>query len=257
MTIFQSPKNPKNPKSPKNAENTEDFGNAEKIPQHVAIIMDGNGRWAKKRGLPVSLGHRAGAEVLRKLAPAAEKMGIRHLTVYAFSTENWSRPTAEVTALMNLLREFIKKNIEDAKKNTMKMAALGDVGKFDQDLQDLIQQMTDITAEKQGINVHIALNYGGRDEIVRAARKIAQLATKIDEITETDFAQCLDTANIPDPELLIRTGGEMRLSNFMLWQSAYSEIYTTDTLWPDFNAKKLQAAIDWYSTIDRRFGKRK
>ncbi|MCL1988902.1 MAG: polyprenyl diphosphate synthase [Firmicutes bacterium] len=242
--------------------------NTEIIPSHVAIIMDGNGRWAKKRGLPISLGHRAGAEVLRKLAPAAEKMGIEHLTVYAFSTENWNRPTAEVFALMNLLREFIKKNIEDAKKNTMRMSALGNISKFDDDLQQLIQQMTEITAEKQGINVHIALNYGGRDEIIRTARKIAKLAAELssdtatfleqlDKLDETTFAQHLDTANMPDPELLIRTGGESRLSNFMLWQSAYSEIYTTDVLWPDFNAKTLQTAITWYNTIDRRFGKRK
>ena len=230
------------------------------IPQHVAIIMDGNGRWAKRRGLPVNAGHRAGAQTLKKLAPEAEKLGIRHLTVYAFSTENWARPSNEVEGLMRLLREYIQQYIDDARKSDIRMSVIGDTKKLDKDLQDQIQELTEITALKRGLHVHIALNYGGRDEIVRAARKLAlrvrDEALSPESIDEALFEQSLDTRGCPPPDLLIRTGGVVRLSNFMLWQSAYTEIYATDTLWPDFSPKTLRKALDWYANVERRFGMR-
>ena len=231
-----------------------------RVPQHVAIIMDGNGRWAKKRRMPVNAGHRAGAGNLRKLAAEAEKMGIRHLTVYAFSTENWSRPSAEVNGLMRLLKEYLQQYIDDAKNNDVRMSVIGDISKLDEDLQRRIKELTEITSMKRGLHVHVAINYGGRDEIVRAAQKIARRvrdeALSPDAIDEGLFDQYLDTAGTPPPELLIRTGGVVRLSNFLLWQAAYTEIYTVDTLWPDFSSKHLQAAIDWYANVERRFGAR-
>lgn len=227
---------------------------------HVAIIMDGNGRWAKKRGLPINAGHRAGAQALRKLAPEAEKMGLRHMTVYALSTENWSRPPSEVEGLMRLLREYIQQYINDAKKNDVRMSVIGDVSKLDKDLQSQIRELTEITAQKRGLHVHVALNYGGRDEIVRAVRRLARRvrdeALSPESIDEGLFDQYLDTAGTPPPDLLIRTGGVVRLSNFLLWQSAYTEIYATETLWPDFSAKELRKALNWYDNTERRFGQR-
>ena len=229
-------------------------------PVHVAVIMDGNGRWAKKRGLPVNAGHRAGAQALRKLAPEAEKLGIRHLTVYAFSTENWSRPSAEVEGLMRLLREYMQQYIDDARKNEIRMSVIGDLSKLDSDLQSSIKELTEITAHKRGVHVHVAINYGGRDEIVRATRKLARRvrddAISPDSIDEMLFDQYLDTAGTPPPDLLIRTGGEVRLSNFLLWQCAYAEIYGVETLWPDFTPRHLRKALLWYSNIERRFGNR-
>ena len=231
-----------------------------KTPQHVAVIMDGNGRWAKKRGLPVNAGHRAGAQALRKLAPEAEKLGIRHLTVYAFSTENWSRPKQEVDGLMRLLREYMQQYIDDARKNDVRMSVIGDMTKLDSDLCDSIKELTEITAHKRGIHVHVALNYGGRDDIVRAARKLANRvrteALSPDAIDEIMFDQYLDTAGIPPLDLLIRTGGVVRLSNFLLWQAAYAEIHAVETLWPDFTPKHLRRALEWYSNVERRFGAR-
>ena len=230
------------------------------VPQHVAIIMDGNGRWAKRRGLPVNAGHRAGAQTLRKIAPEAEKMGVKHLTLYTFSTENWTRPSSEVEGLMRLIREYLQQYIDDAKKNDVRISVIGDLSKLDADLQSRIKELTEITAQKQGLHVHIALNYGGRDEIVRAARKLAKRvrdeALSPDAIDEGLFAQYLDTAGTPAPDLLIRTGGVVRLSNFMLWQAAYTEIYAVDTLWPDFSLRSLQEAFDWFANIERRFGAR-
>ena len=229
-------------------------------PAHVAIIMDGNGRWAKKRGLPVNAGHRAGGQTLRKLVPEAEKLGIRHLTIYAFSTENWKRPPAEVEGLIRLLKEYLQQYIDDARKNDVRMSVIGDIGKFDNELQSRIKELTEVTAHKRGIHVHVALNYGGRDEIVRAARMLARRARDealpegaIDEIL---FEQYLDTAGIPPLDLLIRTGGVVRLSNFLLWQCAYAEIYGVDTLWPDFSPRHLKKALAWYSNVERRFGGR-
>jgi len=231
-----------------------------KVPHHIAIIMDGNGRWAKRRGLPVNAGHRAGAQALRKLAPEAEKMGVRHLTVYTLSTENWNRPPAEVEGLMRLLQEYLQNYIDDAKKNDTRLSVIGDISRLDKDMQRQIIELTELTANKRGLHVHIALNYGGRDEIVRAARRLAirvrDEAFSPDAIDETLFSQYLDTAGTPPPDLLIRTGGEVRLSNFLLWQVAYSEIYAVNTLWPDFSPRELKKAISWYSGIERRFGKR-
>ena len=232
----------------------------DKIPKHVAIIMDGNGRWAKRRMLPVTAGHRAGAQALRKLATEAEKLGVKHLTVYAFSTENWKRSEGEISGLMRLLKEYIQQYIDDSKKNDMRISVIGDISRLDATLQKQILELTEYTVKKRGLHVHIALNYGGRDDIVRAARDIAERirneALSPDSIDEAFFEQHLDTAGVPDPELIIRTGGDMRLSNFLLWQAAYSEFYATDTLWPDFTAKELAKAFDWYANVERRFGAR-
>ena len=232
----------------------------QKTPEHVAIIMDGNGRWAKRRVLPVTAGHRAGGQTLRKLIPEAEKIGLKYLTVYAFSTENWRRDTSETDGLMRLLREYIKRYVDDAKKNDIRMSVIGDVSRLDKDLQQHILELTELTAKKRGIHVQIALNYGGRDEIVRAARKLAvrvrDEALSPDAIDEALFEESLDTAGVPAPDLLIRTGGDMRLSNFLLWQSAYTELYSTDILWPDFSPKEFSKALDWYSSVERRFGAR-
>ena len=230
------------------------------VPQHVAIVMDGNGRWAKSRRLPINAGHRAGAKALRKLAPEAERMGIRHLTLYAFSTENWNRPKAEVDGLMRLLREYMQQYIEDAKHNDIRMSVIGDMTKLEGDLQKRIKELTELTASKRGLHVHVAINYGGRDEIIRAARKLARRvrdeALSPDAIDEGLFEQYLDTAGTPPPDLIIRTGGVVRLSNFLLWQAAYAEIYATEALWPDFSHKELRTALEWYAGVERRFGLR-
>jgi len=229
-------------------------------PNHIAIIMDGNGRWAKRRGLPVNAGHRAGAQALRKLAPEAEKMGVRHLTVYTLSTENWKRPPAEVEGLMRLLQEYLQRYIDDAKKSDNRLSVIGDITRLDAELQRQIIELTELTANNRGLHMHIALNYGGRDEIVRATRQLARRvrdeALSPDAIDEALFSQYLDTAGTPAPDLLIRTGGEVRLSNFLLWQAAYSEIYSVNTLWPDFSPRELRKAITWYAGIERRFGSR-
>ena len=231
-----------------------------KVPHHVAIIMDGNGRWAKKRGLPVNAGHRAGAQTLRKLVPEAEKLGLRYLTVYALSTENWKRSAAEVEGLMRLLREYMQQYIDDAKNSDMRMSVIGDISKLDEELQGQIKELSELTSRKKGLHVNVALNYGGRDEIIRAVRKLARRvrdeALSPDSIDELLFDQYLDTAGTPAPDLLIRTGGDVRLSNFLLWQAAYTELYAVDTLWPDFSLKELHKALEWYSTVERRFGAR-
>ncbi|MCL1997262.1 MAG: polyprenyl diphosphate synthase [Turicibacter sp.] len=233
------------------------------FPTHVAIIMDGNGRWAKAHHLPVNAGHAKGATTLRKLVPLAEEIGLKHLTVYAFSTENWSRSLDETDGLMRLMREYLLKYINDVKKNNVRISVIGDINKLDEDLQIKIHELTDLTAEKSGMHLHIAINYGGRDEIVRAARKIINAvqtgkisAAEIDNLDEKTFEDYLDTANTPPPDLIIRTGGVVRLSNFMLWQSAYAEIYATDVLWPNFSIDDLKKAIEWYSGVERRFGAR-
>ena len=219
---------------------------------HLAIIMDGNGRWASKRFLPKNAGHKAGASALRKLSYEIEAIGIKYLTVYAFSTENWSRPESEVKGLMRLMHEYFQEYIDDSKKNDMRMSFIGDLTRLEPELQEKTKILADITKEKKGLHVNLAINYGGRDEIVRAAKKL-----KSDNITEESFAAALDTAGLPDPDLLIRTGGEMRLSNFLLWQLAYTETYVTDTLWPDFDIKELHTALDWFKTRKRNFGGRK
>jgi undecaprenyl diphosphate synthase len=221
--------------------------------------MDGNGRWAARRYLPRSAGHRAGGQNFRKIADAAEEAGIKHLTVFALSTENWSRPREEVDSLMKLMREYVQQYIDDTKRNNMKINVIGERSRLEPDLREKIDTLETLSRDKTGMNVNIAINYGGRDDIVRAARRLARLAAsgelRVDEIDETRFAAQLDTGRTPDPELLIRTGNDMRVSNFLLWQIAYSEIYVSDRLWPDFSAKDLNEALEWYKTRDRRFGK--
>ena len=229
-----------------------------KIPQHVAIIMDGNGRWAKKRGLPRTMGHAQGARVVEQILEDADHMGIRYLTVYAFSTENWSRPDAEVKALMNLLRTYMKTSLAKCARNNVRIRVIGDKSRLDDDLQASIKNLEESTAGNTGIGFQIAINYGGRDEIVRAVRKIAEDVkngkTAPADITEQMISDTADTAGIPDPDLLIRTCGEERISNFLLWQGAYTELYFTDTAWPDFTKEELEKAVDSYNHRTRRYG---
>lgn len=228
------------------------------VPQHVAIILDGNGRWAKKKHLPRNMGHVQGSKAVERIIEDAYDLGIKYLTVYAFSTENWKRPKDEVDALMKLLRDYLKNCIKRANKNNMKVRVIGDVTGLSQDLQDKIQQLEEASKNNTGINFTIALNYGSRDEMVRAMKCMAEdiQAGRIqkEDITETSFQNYLDTRELPDPDLMIRTSGEERLSNFMLWQLAYTEFYFTDVLWPDFNKKELKKAIEYYNGRDRRFG---
>ena len=222
------------------------------IPTHIAIIMDGNGRWAKKRLLTRSAGHRAGAGALKKLALEVDKIGLKYLTVYAFSTENWNRPLHEVDDLMDLLREYLRDYTKDADKNRLKLTVIGDRSRLAEDLQTTIAELEYRTCKNDGTNIVIALNYGGRDEIVRAARRA--IISGISTLTEERFSGYLDTAGIPDPELIIRTSGEYRLSNFLLWQGAYAEYYFTDKLWPDFTIEDFQNAITEYQRRERRMG---
>ncbi len=233
---------------------------AEKMPKHIAIIMDGNGRWAKKRGLPRKAGHKAGAETLEKIISAARELGLEHLTVYAFSTENWKRSQEEVDAIMNLLRQYLKNYFKKFIKDDVRMNVIGDINRLDADIQKQILEIEQLSKEKTGLFVHIALNYGGRDELRRAMTKMAQEAVEgrllPEEMTEECIAGYLDTAGTPDPELVIRTSGEERISNFLLWQAAYSEFYFCDTLWPDFTKTELEKAVFAYQNRERRFGGR-
>ena len=234
--------------------------NPEKMPKHIAIIMDGNGRWATKRALPRKAGHKAGAEALERIIYAAKDMGLEHLTVYAFSTENWKRSEEEVGAIMDLLRMYLKNYFKKFLNDNVRMDVIGDISRLDKDIQESILEIEEISKEKTGLSVHIALNYGGRDELRRAVAKIAQDVKegKLDpaDVTEDCITNALDTAGTPDPELLIRTSGEERISNFLLWQIAYSEFYFSDMLWPDFNKTELQKAIYYYQNRERRFGGR-
>ena len=231
------------------------------IPKHIAFIMDGNGRWAAKRALPKKAGHRAGAKTLENISQAAIDLGIEHLTVYAFSTENWKRSEEEVKGIMDLLREYLKTYIDRAKKDNVRVHIIGDITRLDKDIQQQIVELEGLTKDKTGMNLHIALNYGGRDELLRAIRKVSQDVVKgkykAEEIGEKELEQYLDTKEIPDPELLIRTSGEERISNFLLWQIAYSELSFSEKLWPDFTEYDLQQAIYQYQNRERRFGGRK
>ncbi len=233
---------------------------AEKMPKHIAIIMDGNGRWAKKRGLPRKAGHKAGAETLEKIISAARELDLEHLTVYAFSTENWKRSQEEVDAIMNLLRQYLKNYFKKFIKDDVRMDVIGDINRLDADIQKQIMEIEQLSKEKTGLFVHIALNYGGRDELRRAMTKMAQEVVEgrllPEEMTEDCIAGYLDTAGTPDPELVIRTSGEERISNFLLWQAAYSEFYFCDTLWPDFTKTELEKAVFAYQNRERRFGGR-
>ena len=232
--------------------------NTKAVPRHVAIILDGNGRWAKKRMLPRNAGHAAGSKNVEKICEAAWNMGIEYVTMYAFSTENWSRPQEEVDALMKLLHSYLMDCIKTSKKNNMQVRVIGDISRLEPELQDKIRELEEISAQNTGLHFQVALNYGGRDEIRRAVRKMVQDAEdgnlKASEVTEDKIADYLDTKDIPDPDLMIRTSGEQRLSNYLLWQLAYAEFYFTDTLWPDFNKKELEKAVEFYQTRDRRFG---
>ena len=228
------------------------------IPQHVAIILDGNGRWAKQRNMPRTFGHRAGAKTLETICEDAWKLGVKYLTVYVFSTENWKRSVEEVSAIMSILRNYLETSIARANKNNMRMRVIGERHRLDPDIQVAITNLEEATKDNTGLQFNIALNYGGRDDIVRAMQKAAGLVAEgklsPEDITEEYISNHLDTAGIPDPDLLIRTSGEIRISNFMPWQVSYSEFYFTDTLWPDFNKEELAKALSWYQTRDRRFG---
>jgi undecaprenyl diphosphate synthase len=232
--------------------------NERRIPVHVAIIMDGNGRWAKKRGLPRTAGHAQGARTVERILEDADPMGIRFLTVYACSTENWTRPDSEVKALMNLLRTYMKTSLAKCAKNNVRIRVLGDKTKLDKDLQDAIANLESETTNNTGIGFQIAINYGSRDEIVRAVRKISENVRKglIDpeDISENMITNNLDTGGIPAPDLLIRTGGEQRISNFLLWQTAYAELYFCDVAWPDFTKDDLEKAVDAFNGRERRYG---
>ena len=229
-----------------------------KIPQHVAIIMDGNGRWAKSKGMPRTYGHIEGAKTVEQICEDAWDMGIKYLTVYAFSTENWRRPKEEVDALMKLLRNYMKNCLKRAAKNDMVVRVIGDKSGLDDDIRGKIEELEKATANNQGLNFQIAINYGSRDEMVRAMKKMCEdyKEGKIDSdsIDEELFETYLDTKGVPDPDLMIRTSGEQRLSNYLLWQLAYSEFYFTDVLWPDFTKEDLAKAIEYYNCRDRRFG---
>lgn len=226
-----------------------------KIPQHVAIILDGNGRWAKSKGMPRNYGHTIGAKNVETILRAAGEMGIRYVTMYAFSTENWNRPADEVEALMKLLNNYLKNCLRTARKNNLRVRIIGDISRLDDDMQKKIVELEEESKTNTGLQFQIALNYGSRDEMVRAMRKMAEDKLAPEEITEERFGEYLDTRGIPDPDLLIRTSGEQRLSNYLLWQLAYSEFYFTDVPWPDFTPEELKKAVEVYSSRDRRYGK--
>ena len=229
-----------------------------KIPQHVAIILDGNGRWAKSKGMPRNYGHVQGAKTVEVICEEAYRMGIQYLTVYAFSTENWNRPADEVDALMGLLRNYMKTCLKTAAKNNMCVRVIGEKSRLDEDIRKRISELEEATRENTGLHFQIAINYGGRDEIVRAARKLAKQVKDGElspqELTEERFGDALDTRGIPEPDLLIRTCGEQRISNFLLWQLAYTEFYFTPVAWPDFSKEELEKAVEAYNKRDRRYG---
>ena len=229
-----------------------------KIPNHVAIILDGNGRWAKQKGMPRNYGHVQGAKTVEVICEEAYRMGIQYLTVYAFSTENWSRPRDEVDALMGLLRNYMQTCLKTAAKNNMCVRIIGDKTRLDEDIRKRMDQLEEATKDNTGLHFQIAINYGGRDEIVRAVRTLAQEVVKgqlsVEDITEERLSGALDTVGLPEPDLLIRTCNEQRISNFLLWQLAYTELYFTPVAWPDFSREELEKAIIAYNKRDRRYG---
>ena len=229
-----------------------------KIPAHIAIILDGNGRWAKAKGMPRNYGHSQGSKNVERICEEAYRMGVKYLTVYAFSTENWNRPKDEVDALMKLLRNYMKTCLKTAAKNDMKVRVIGDKTGLDEDIRNRIAELEEATKDNGGLNFQIALNYGSRDEIVRAVRRVSEDVkegkVKPEDIDEKMFETYLDTHGIPDPDLMIRTSGELRLSNYLLWQLAYTEFYFTDIPWPDFTKEELSKAIEQYNRRDRRYG---
>lgn len=228
------------------------------VPKHVAIILDGNGRWAKSKGMPRNYGHAQGSKNVEIICEEAYRMGIQYLTVYAFSTENWNRPKDEVDALMKLLRNYMKTCLKTAEKNRMCVRVIGDKTGLDDDIRNRIEELETATVNNDGLHFQIALNYGSRDEIIRAVKKIMTDTEKgkllPEQMNEAVFANYLDTAGIPEPDLLIRTSGEERISNFLLWQLAYTEFYFTDVPWPAFTKEELVKAVEEYNRRDRRFG---
>lgn len=233
-------------------------GTVYQIPEHVAIILDGNGRWAKKHFMPRNLGHSQGAKTVEQICEDAWNIGIKYLTVYAFSTENWSRPPKEVQTLMKLLRRYLRDCIERTSKNNMRVRVIGEKSRLDEDIRKAIEELEEVSSANTGLNFTIALNYGSRDEITRAVRGMARDCKEgilsPEDITEALISSRLDTGELPDPDLMIRTSGEQRLSNWLLWQLAYTEFYFTDVLWPDFNKEELIRAVQYYNTRERRFG---
>lgn len=230
-----------------------------KTPEHIGIIMDGNGRWAKKRGLPRAMGHRAGTKATHNVVEACGELGIKYLTIYVFSAENWGRPKKEVTLLMELLVEMINKEIKALNKNNVKLKTIGDLSRLPEKTYNELQKGIESTSKNTGLTLILALSYGGRNEIVNAAKIMAEKSIQdpsyLESYTEEEFAKHLYTSDFPDPELIIRTGGDIRISNFLIWQAAYSELHVTETLWPDFSKDDLNEAIDDFNKRDRRFGK--
>lgn len=228
------------------------------IPKHVAIILDGNGRWAKKRMMPRNYGHTQGSKAVEKICEDAYKMGVEYLTVYAFSTENWKRPKEEVDALMKLLKTYLETSIKTSKKNNMRVRMIGDKSALSEDIRKSVDALEEASQANTGLKFQVAINYGSRDEIIRAIKTVSTEVQEgkiaLEDINETLLDNYLDTKDIPEPDLLIRTSGEQRLSNFLLWQSAYTELYFTEVLWPDFDKKELGKAIEYYSSRKRKFG---
>lgn len=233
-------------------------GESLSIPQHIAIILDGNGRWAKKRGMPRNYGHLQGAKNVEQICQDAYDLGVKYLTVYAFSTENWKRSVEEVTGIMNILRQYLTSFKTHIKRDKLTVRVIGDRTKLADDINRLIDELWEMSKDNQGLTLTIALNYGSRDEITRAVQRIAtdvqSQKVTLDSIDETLISSYLDTGYMPDPDLMIRTSGELRLSNYLLWQLAYTEFYFTDVLWPDFNKDELIKAIQYYNGRDRRYG---
>ena len=230
----------------------------DRLPRHVAIIMDGNGRWAKRRGLPRTAGHAAGAETFRTIATYCKDIGLEYLTVYAFSTENWKRPLEEVSAIVGLLKKYLLESIEKMERDRIRLRFFGDLTPLPQELKELCGRTNEISKGYDGMQVNVCFNYGGRDEIIQAARAFAAACAagerRPEELTEEMFGGYLYSAGIPDPDLVIRPSGEVRISNFLLWQSAYAEFYFTDVLWPDFSPEELRRALAAYQGRDRRYG---
>ena len=229
------------------------------VPRHVAIILDGNGRWAKSKGMPRNYGHTVGAKNVETICKAANDLGIEYLTLYAFSTENWKRPESEVQALMTLLESYLKNCVKTAEKNNMRVRVIGDKTGLTEKFQERIAQLDELSAVNTGLNLTIAINYGSRDEMIRGIKKLVSDVQNqnlsLDDINEEMFGNYLDTKGLPEPDLMIRTSGEQRLSNYLLWQLAYSEFYFTEVPWPDFDEKELKKAVDAYENRNRRFGK--
>jgi undecaprenyl diphosphate synthase len=227
------------------------------IPHHIGIIMDGNGRWAREHGLPRLEGHRAGTENIRRVLEACGEYGIRIVTIYAFSTENWQRPLEEVRGLMKILERVLEREVENLHREGVKLRHIGELEGLSDSLRESVSNAIELTKDNERLTLNVAFNYGGRTEIVRGARKLVEMNVDPSEVDEDLFSQYLYTAGLPDPDLIIRTGGEMRLSNFLIWQSAYAEYYSTPTYWPDFDKEELYRALQAYAQRDRRFGRLK